>query len=251
MAKKKRKKTKISPNIVASLKERKKKVSEFVEITKDGKEETKEFSGVEKEKHASKEQIKKQKKQLGIILGILGAIMLLFLIVFMFIYQSTHFDYKGLKFKTVQEGSIIFYQVPMITQYQGSKLEYSFFLRTNPNKLKKVPFDGEIVLKNDIFLNVTTENLFCDGDWQISIGNLMNLNIFNINVGKNENASCEGAGKYAFVQISEGNESKIEQVGDACYNLYIADCEVLAVTEKFMVETFVKIDEFAEDYKWD
>jgi len=229
----------------------KKEVHEFVEITKDGKEETKEFSGVEKAKHASKDNIKKQKKQLGIILGILGGIILLCLLFFVLNYQATHFNYKGLKFKTVQEGEITFYEIPMITQYQGSKLTYNFYLRTSPNKLKKVPFEGEIKLKNDIFLNVTTENLFCDGDWQISIGNLMNLNVFNINVGKNEDASCEDAGEYAFVQIHEGNESKIEQYGDNCYNLYIADCEVLAVTEKFMVETFVKIDEFAEDYKWD
>ncbi len=229
----------------------KKKVHEFVTIKKDGKEETKEFSGVEKVKHATKNQIKKQKKQFGIILGILAIIILLCLIGFLINYQATHFDYKGLKFKKVVEGDIIFYQVPMITQYGGSKTTYHFYLRTNPNKLKDVPFDGEIELKNELILDVTTENLFCDGDWQIAMGNLINLNIFNINVGKDENASCDSLGRYTFVQIHEGNESKIEQYGPACYNLYITDCEVLAVTEKFMVETFVKIDEFAEGYQWD
>ena len=229
----------------------KKEVKEIITIKKDGKEETKEFSGVEKEKHANKEEIKKQGKQLRIILGVLGVIVLLCLIFFLITYQATHFNYKGLKFKMVNEGNIIFYQIPMITQYQGSKLTYNFYLRTNPNKLKKVPFEGEIELKNNIVLNVTTENLFCDGDWQISIGNLMNLNVFNIEVGKDENATCNDKANYLFVQIHEGNESKIEQYDSSCYNLYVANCEVLAVTEKFMVETFVKIEEFAENYKWD
>ena len=232
-------------------KEIKKEVHEFVKIEKDGKEKTKEFHGKEEIKHASKESIKRQKKQLGTILGILGAIILLCLIGFFINYQATHLDYKGLKFKMVKEGEITFYETPMITQYEGDKMTYNFYFRTNPNKLKDIPFNGEIELKNNVFLNVTTENLFCDGDWQISIGNLMNLNIFNINVGKNEDANCEGAGEYAFVQIHEGNESKIEQDGSACYNLYITDCEVLAVTEKFMVETFVKISEFTDEYQWD
>jgi len=234
-----------------TAKKDKKEVKEIVEITKDGKEKTKEFHGVEKEKHASKEQIKRQKKQFGVILGVLGAIILLCLVAFIINYKSTHFDYKGLKFKKVVQGEIIFYEVPMVTQYEGSKLTYNFYLRTNPNKLKDVVFDGEIELKNDLILDVTTENLFCDGDWQISIGNLMNLNVFNINVGKNENISCEEGSDYIYVNIHEGNESRIEQYGPACYNLYIADCEVLAVTEKFMVETFVKVNEFTEDYQWD
>jgi len=231
-------------------KEKKEEVREIVKITKDGKEETKEFHGVEKEKHASKSQIKRQKKQVRVILGVLGGIILLCLIIFLIYYQSTHFNYEGLKFKMVREGELTFYQVPMITQYQGSKLTYYFYFRTNPNKLKEVPFDGEIELKNNLILNVTTENLFCDGDWQLSIGNLMNLNIFNIEVGSDENATCDSLGRYAFVRIQEGNESRIEQYGPACYNLYIADCEVLAVTEKFMVETFVKVNEFTEDYQW-
>jgi len=234
-----------------TAKKDKKEVKEIVEITKDGKEKTKEFHGVEKEKHASKEQIKRQKKQFGVILGVLGAIILLCLVAFIINYKSTHFDYEGLKFKKVVQGEIIFYEVPMVTQYEGSKLTYNFYLRTNPNKLKDVVFDGEIELKNDLILDVTTENLFCDGDWQISIGNLMNLNVFNINVGKDENATCDSLGRYTFVQIHEGNESRIEQYAPACYNLYIADCEVLAVTEKFMVETFVKVNEFTEDYQWD
>ena len=105
-------------------------------------------------------------------------------------------------------------------------------------------------MTNNLILNVTTENLFCDGDWQIAIGNLMNLEIFNIKVGKDENASCDLEGRYTFVQISESNESKIEQYGPSCYHLYVADCEILPVTEKFMVETFLKINEFTKDYKW-
>jgi hypothetical protein len=230
--------------------DKKKEVKEIVKIKKDGKEEVKEFFGKIKEKHASKKQIKKQEKQLGMILGVIGIFFIIILVAFLINRNATHFKYEELEFKLVKEGNIIFYQVPMVTQYQGNKLTYNFYLRTNPNDLKEVPFEGEIELKNNIILNVTTENLYCDGDWQIAIGNLMNLNVFNIDVLKDENLGCDENGNYLFININEGEESKIEQVGPSCYNLYISNCEVLPVTEKFMVETFLEINEFVEDYKW-
>ncbi len=229
-------------------KKEEKEIKEIITIKKHGKEKTKEFSGIEKEKHANKKELKKQQKQLRNIFLILGIFVLIFALVWIINYNLTHFDYNGLKFKTVKEGNIIFYQVPMITQYKGSKLTYNFYFRTNPNELKEVPFEGEMALKNDLILNVTTDNLYCDGDWQIAIGNMANLYIFGIDVGKNENATC--GGNYVYVNIHEGNESKIEQYGDNCYNLYIADCEVLPVTEKFMAEAFLQLKEIAENYKW-
>ncbi len=229
-------------------KEKKEEVKEIITIKKNGKEQTKEFSGKTEKKHASKEEIKKQKKQLRSIFLFLGIFILIFAIVWLIGYGSSHFKYETLKFTKIKQGQLTFYQIPMITQYQGSKLTTVFYLRTNPEKLKEIPFEGEMNLRNNMILNVTTENLYCDGDWQIAIGNLMNLDIFNIQVSKNENASC--GGNYMYVNIHEGNESKIEQYGEYCYNLYIANCEVLPVTEKFMVEAFVDLKEIADNYSW-
>jgi hypothetical protein len=225
---------------------KKKKVCEIVKIEKDGKEEVKKICGTEEEKPASQKQINTEKKQLKTILIVLGIIVIAFVIVLLINYKATHFKYEELKFNMVKEGDIIFYKVPVTTLENGEKTGYNFYLRTNPNKLKKIPFDGEITLRNNLILNVTTENLFCGGDWQLAIGNLMLLDIFGINVLADETLGCEENSDYIYVNIHEGNESRIEQFGSSCYNLYIADCEILQVTEKFMAELFLKINEYLE-----
>jgi len=116
-------------------------------------------------------------------------------------------------------------------------------LRNNPKELgKTVPFEGNITLRKFLVLNTTTDNLFCDGDWSLAIGNLQNLEIFGISVIKDENASCSSTGGYSFVQIEEGNETKIEQFGPSCYKLTVANCEILPVTERFLIEVFAKIN---------
>jgi hypothetical protein len=41
-----------------------------------------------------------------------------------------------------------------------------------------------------------------------------------------------------FVQIEEGEETRIEQFGPSCYKLIVNDCEILPATERFMIEVF-------------
>ena len=45
-----------------------------------------------------------------------------------------------------------------------------------------------------------------------------------------------------FVKLQEANKTSIEQVGPACYNININNCEILEGTERFMIETFVEIN---------
>ena len=58
---------------------------------------------------------------------------------------------------------------------------------------------------------------------------------------KDENASCDAEGEYMFIQIEEGEETNVEQFGPSCYKLIVSDCEILPVTERFMIEMFVKL----------
>jgi len=46
-----------------------------------------------------------------------------------------------------------------------------------------------------------------------------------------------------YINLKEGEETKIEQTGTACYDILINNCEILEGTEKFMVETFAEINE--------
>jgi hypothetical protein len=186
----------------------------------------------------------KNNRLLGGILLFLGILLLIIFISFFIIKSQSQFKYHDMKFNVTQQGEITFYQTYFNVIYKERPAIYNIYLRNDPRKLEKnVPFEGDLNLRNILVLNTTTENLFCEGDWSIAIANMKNLEIFNIKVISDENASCDTGGRYMFVQIEEGNESKIEQYGPSCYKLIVSDCEILPVTERFMIETFDKVNE--------
>ena len=83
-------------------------------------------------------------------------------------------------------------------------------MRNNPKKLERIPFEGTLEMKEDIVMEVTTDELFCEGDWGISIGNLLNLyKVIGGNVFTNENLTCDPNGDHMFLQINKGNRSEI------------------------------------------
>jgi hypothetical protein len=196
-----------------------------------------------KEGESKKTLAKKQNKTLGNILVFIGILFLVLILSFIVTRVSNNPSYNGVTFNVIKEGELTFYQTSFKVLYKGENATYNIYLRNNPKELaKEVPFNGELNLKNNLVLNTTTENLFCEGDWNLAIGNLQNLKIFNINIMKDENASCSSRGEYMFVQIEEGNETRIEQYGPSCYKLIVSDCEILPVTERFMIETFSKVN---------
>ena len=142
----------------------------------------------------------------------------------------------------VKEGNLIFYRTELPTMYLGKLTGYSFYLRNDAKKLE-VPFNGELDLKSNAVLNMEQE-FNCEGKGVIAIANLIKLYQFiGINVISDENASCDPEARYTYIYILEGNETRIEQTGQSCYNVYINNCEILEGTEKLMIETLVKVNE--------
>ncbi len=203
-------------------------------------------------KTENKTELKKEKskenKLLLKILLVIGMFFLAILVAFFVMKSSAHPKYNGVNFNVIQEGEITFYQTSFQVIYKGKLTNYNIYLRNNPKDLEKeVPFQGELELRNFMVVNTTTENLFCEGDWSLATGNLMNLEIFNIEIMRDENASCSEGGEYMFVEIEEGEETKIEQFGPSCYRLTVSDCEILPVTERFMIEVFAEVNSMFED----
>jgi hypothetical protein len=91
-----------------------------------------------------------------------------------------------------------------------------------------------------------TNSFNCDGDGVIGIANVLNLyKIIGTQVIKDENASCDDLlGRYMFLNIKEGNETKINDYGlkGACYNIEVKGCDILPATERFMLETLIKVN---------
>ena len=122
--------------------------------------------------------------------------------------------------------------------------DYNFYIRNDPRKLEEVPFEGDLHILDLMVFN-TTEDFNCDGDGVIGVANLVKLYQFlETKIMRDENATCDSQGRYMFLNIQPGEETKVTKVGPSCYNLEVNDCEILEVTERFMIETFVKYDKF-------
>jgi hypothetical protein len=200
-----------------------------------------EVETINEQNQPTKEQINYQNKLLKNILIVLGILIISFVAGYFVVNSMKYFEYRNVGFAVVEEIAPYRTELPVISQ--GKIVPYYFYLRNDPRELDKVPFDGELVLLKNMVVN-TTEELNCEGDGIIAVANLVNLyNVVGVKVIRDKNASCDSEGKYMFVQIRKGSETKIEQFGPACYELQVNDCEILEVTERFMIETFVKVKE--------
>lgn len=192
----------------------------------------------------NKIQMERERKQLRNVLLGLGIFVILIIAAVFFINSIKSFEYKETKFNIVREGDLILYntKVALFNENGEHYQNYNFFLRNDPRK-SKVDFNGELELKKLAVLN-SEEEFNCDGDGIIAILNLRQLyEILGAKVIKDENAACDSEGKYMYINLKEGEKTKIEQTGSACYDILINNCEILEGTEKFMVETFAKVNE--------
>jgi hypothetical protein len=194
---------------------------------------------------SEKGQIKEENKQLRNVLIGVGIFILLILLIVAIPKSMANFEYKNTKFKMVNEENLIFYNtVFKIYDIQGAHTaDYNFYIRNDPRKLEKeIPFEGELNIGSNMVLN-SEEEFSCDGDGVIAIANLVKLyQVIGTDVIKDENATCDSQDQYIYVEIKEGNETKVEQLSKSCYDIYINDCEILKGTERYMTETFVKMN---------
>jgi len=233
---------------MAKKKKEKKEVCETFEVNN----KVKESCGEIEIQKPSKKTIESQNRLLRNILIFLGIITILILLWIHTVNSSRHFSYRGLRGDVVKEGNIIFYQNSFPIKFGNKIIKYNIYLRNNPEKLDKIPFNGEMVdfrnltIAKDgakrLVLNMT-DNFNCDGDENIAVANLLNIKAFGIRVVKDPNATCDKQGRYIYANVKKSNSSEINQIGNACYELDVNDCDILKVLERFMVEMFVKYNE--------
>lgn len=187
----------------------------------------------------------KLNRQLAYVLVTIGLIVLITFAMPYLINLTKQFNYHGVKFKIIQQGKLTLYntQIPLYNSSGKKYADYNFYLRNNPKNLENIPFNGKLYFLRNMVINSTEDFTKCDKYSPIAFANLAQLyTIMGTKVIKDLNASCDKQGRYIYLNIKTGNETKIEQVGPACYDLVVNNCEVLNITEKFMVETFIKIN---------
>lgn len=189
----------------------------------------------------NKKQIKNQEKQLIVVFLIVG---LLIATTAFFIYGFNHKEiirYENTKFTTIKEGQLTLYQTSVPVVYNGNKVPYNFYLRTNPDELKKIEFNGTINFLPNMVINLT--DFDCNGDQTIAIANLLSqYQVMGTKVIKDESAGCDLFERYLYLSITAGDETKVVQDSETCYTVYVNNCEILPATEKLMAENFVALN---------
>ena len=194
------------------------------------------------EKNASEKQIKQENKILRNIFIIISVTIIGIILIFFISNSINNFEYKGVKFQKVNE--VAPYKTQFLVTYNGNLVPYNIYLRNDPRKLDKIEFDGEMNLFNEMVIN-STSDFNCNGDGIIAVANMVNFyELLGTNIFNNETLGCDNQNQYTFVQILEGSETKIEQIGFSCYNIEINNCEILEGTERFMIESFIKVNDF-------
>jgi hypothetical protein len=221
----------------------KEEVSEIFEVEKDGKEKTIEAHATELEKAPSGEQLRKETKIFRNVVIVMVGFALMFATVYLIINSMRYFEIQGVKFEIVREGQLTLYKTSLPVMYQGQLTSYNFYFRNDPRTLKeKVPLTGNLIFRKNMVLDVTTQNLFCGGDWTIGLANFKNLyDILGINLlVKNKSAEYFPISDYMFVTINQGNKTEIKQMSSYTYYVNIANCEVLPAFERLMLESFIR-----------
>lgn len=204
------------------------------------------------------ESQKNQAKYIFIIIAVLvGAIFITYWIV----SESKKFDCVGTSWQKEMFGDIPIYTA-IISGYgaNGMPMNFKMVVRNNPKDLK-VPIEGKIgYLKNSpvyFSINISSGINECAPAGGtialVSFGQFMSGMGFNLITGvttKNESElykrpyiTCEanpyGQDSGTTIILTPGSESKIiqEKSNPNCYTLYVKDCEMLEVMEKFEVTT--------------
>lgn len=227
------------------------------------------LNNVEQQEKIQKEQVKSENKILkGFFIAIIS-FAVMFMIISLIINAVNHFNYKEIGFnidKNEIKGKIL-YRTSIPVKYPDSitgkiiSADYNFWLRNDPRELdKNVPIiNGNLEFRKNIVLDLTTKDLFCEGDWNIGLQNSVNLlQILGFNViVKNETSKYEPINEFMFITIQIGNSTNIERKfatinlkgseveikDENSYNLNINNCEVIPAFERLMLEAFVKYAE--------
>ncbi len=213
-------------------------------MEKDGKEKIIETTSVQKTEPASQEQIKKENKLFGNIVIVMVGFILMFFAVYMIINSMRHFNVQGVNFEIVKEGQLTLYKTALPVIHNGDLATYNFYFRIDPRTLKsRVPIvGGNITFRKNLVLDVTTNDLYCGGDWAIGLVNMQHLyEIMGVNLlVRNRTQMYNPASDYMFVTINEGNKTEIKKLIINAYDINIAKCEVLPAFERLMLETFIR-----------
>ncbi len=190
---------------------------------------------------------KEQNKILKNIFIFIGVIIIGFVLFFLVFYYINNFEYKGVKFEINKNEirGVTLYRTSVPVINNGKEVDYNFYLRDDPRTIEQiVPLEGNIIFRKNMVLEVTTDNLFCGGDWNYFQLQLSNIAIFDISlIVKNDSINYQPARDYMFMTINEGNKTEIIATSGNAYEINVANCEIASAADRLLLEAIIKNNE--------
>ena len=208
----------------------------------------------ESKRKIAEKKSKKQEKQIKIAIILMVVLIILIFLIKFAIQSMGEFEYAGIRFKKQKIGDLILYasQFPVKNKITGEVIgEMPFYFRTDPRKTEGIYISQKIRLNKDIILAIG-EKYAESCDDSILAGSTLSL--FLNSIGANVSAgtlnqteaekldrtyiTCDDP-KYSVVvfQESENNLNSIKNER-GCYFLNIANCDLMNVTERFILGTY-------------
>lgn len=196
-----------------------------------------------------KARVQKKRRDRTLMIFLLGmGIIIVGIFVWAFASSSdATFTYRGVPFEKVQE--IAPYRTPLTivkadpTTGAAVQIPSYVYIRNDPRELDAIPFEGKLELMKVAVVN-SSGDFNCGGLGIVGITELARLyDALGVDVVTDPEAGCDEEGRYLFLELVEGEKTKIVQFGPQCYRMEIANCEALQATERFLVESLVQVHE--------
>jgi len=216
-----------------------------------------------------KEIEKKQNSQIKWAIFLMIAALLIILVVpFIMKNYVDKFDYKGLDFQKTKMGDLIFYSVkfPVISGTGEVIGDYAVNFRNDPRDLEyidvnitngTVKFVRNFGKYGDVYISIDDKIIDCD-DAIIAMASLSGFlgdsglkiksAVLNKTYAKENNETfinCWDSDVNTVIKVMPGNETRIREAKENCYEIIYKDCEILQASEKFMM---VVLEEYANRF---
>jgi len=213
----------------------------------------------EEEKPQVQKKETKQKQNRQVIWAIILMTCLILIIIGVPIIKSNFinkFRYINLNFQKTQLGDMYFYStmIPVVDSSNNILGTFSMNFRNDPRKLDDINFKKTtsvpVFIKDKaVYISPGKIERNCVESSAATLtlsGFLRQFAQLNVSAGISDKKiaeennfpyiSCINTKKNTVIEIVEGNETKIEQISPECYRLEYKDCEIMKVSEKFILE---------------
>ena len=233
-------------------------------------EDKKEEVNGEKEKSSNKDIEKIQEGQLKWAVILMASIILIIVIVpFVNVNFINKFDYHGLTFQKTQLGEIEFYSTkfPVVLGTGQVVGEYAVNLRNDPREIEDIEVratyneikfryyeneDGGIGYY-PVYVSLDPHMEVCEdsGIAMLTLSGFLKdsgLQVGSASMNKTyaeENdllyKRCEE--ESTVILVTQGNENKVTEIGETCFEIRFKDCDILKVTERFVLNVLEQYGE--------